>query len=158
MAMVKNTNSTTGDQVTINTYGITVSGGSTLNSNEDGRDPSLSRSIAWATTTQPLYKQVNPQAVFDTLVASGARDATGAAPAIDTAAAERRKQLKLSALDFVLESASSLSKQLGREDKPKLERFLSSVRELDSVAQTARRAGASIADRGDRDVTLRGEM
>jgi len=104
---------------------------STLNSYEDGRDPSLSRSIAWATTTQPLYKEVNPQAVFDRLVASGARDGTGAAPVTDTAAAERRKQLKVSALDFVLESATSLSKQLGREDKPKLDRFLSSVRELE---------------------------
>ncbi|HKP58993.1 MAG TPA: DUF1552 domain-containing protein [Polyangiales bacterium] len=104
---------------------------STLNSYEDGRDPSLSRSIAWASQTQPLYKQVNPQAVFDRLVASGARDAKAQPSGMDAAGLQRRKQLKLSALDFVLDSASSLSKQLGREDKPKLERFLSSVRDLE---------------------------
>lgn len=107
---------------------------STLNSNEDGRDPSLSRSIAWATQTQPLYKEVNPQAVFDRLVASGAHS-TGSQPAsMDTSAADRRRALKQSALDFVLESATSLSKQLGREDKPKLDHFLSSVRDLEQRA------------------------
>lgn len=104
---------------------------STLNSYEDGRDPSLSRSIAWATQTQPLYKEVNPQAVFDRLVASGARTAGGPPASMDTAAADRRRALKQSALDFVLDSATSLTKQLGREDKPKLEHFLSSVRDLE---------------------------
>ncbi|HKO90498.1 MAG TPA: DUF1552 domain-containing protein, partial [Polyangiaceae bacterium] len=53
---------------------------STLNSFEDGRHPALSRSIAWASPTQPLYKEVNPQAVFDRLVASGASDATRVDP------------------------------------------------------------------------------
>ncbi|MFT3927768.1 MAG: DUF1552 domain-containing protein [Myxococcales bacterium] len=104
---------------------------STLNSYEDGRHPSLSRSIAWASTTQPLYKEVNPQAVFDRLVAAGAVDASGAADPQVAAQAARRKALKLSALDFVLESARGLSGKLGREDKPKLEEFLSSVRSLE---------------------------
>jgi hypothetical protein len=103
---------------------------STLNSFTDGRDASLSRSISWATPTQPLYKEVNPQAVFDRLVASGARDAMHSDPAADQQA-KRRRELELSALDFVRESATSLANRLGREDKPKLERFLSSVRELE---------------------------
>jgi Protein of unknown function (DUF1552) len=120
---------------------------STLNSFEDARHPSLSRSIAWATTTQPLYKEVNPQAVFDRLVASGARDATGgAAPAMDAAAAGRRRQLRLSALDFVLESATSLSSRLGREDKPKLDHFLSSVRELEKRVAAVSASMAAAAE------------
>jgi hypothetical protein len=127
---------------------------STLNSYEDGRDPSLSRSIAWASQTQPLYKEVNPQAVFDRLVASGARDAMAQSSSTDTAATERRKQLKLSALDFVLESATSLSKQLGREDKPKLDRFLTSVRELEqrvaAVSDTLTSAAGSMCKVGSR--------
>lgn len=103
---------------------------STLNSFEDGRHPALSRSIAWASPTQPLYKEVNPQAVFDRLVASGASDAAR----VDPAAAElakRRKALRQSALDYVRESATDLQLKLGREDKPRLEQFLSSVRELE---------------------------
>jgi hypothetical protein len=103
---------------------------STLNSFEDGRHPALSRSIAWASPTQPLYKEVNPQAVFDRLVASGANDATRVDPEAAKQAA-RRKALRQSALDFVRESATDLRAQLGREDKPRLEQFLSSVRELE---------------------------
>lgn len=103
---------------------------STLNSFEDGRHPALSRSIAWASPTQPLYKEVNPQAVFDRLVASGARDAAQADPEAQKQAM-RRKALRQSALDFVRESATDLSGKLGREDKPRLDQFLTSVRELE---------------------------
>ncbi len=102
---------------------------STLNSYTDGRDPSLSRSIAWASPTQPLYKEVNPQAVFDRLVASGAREGTLDPKA--AAEAARRKALRLSALDFVRESATSLSAKLGREDRPKLDEYLTAVRSLE---------------------------
>jgi hypothetical protein len=103
---------------------------STLNSYEDGRHASLSRSISWKTPTQPLYKEVNPQAVFDRLVGSGLGTGASVDPAAQQAA-ERRKALKLSALDFVLASAKSLSGKLGREDKPRLDQYLSSVRELE---------------------------
>jgi hypothetical protein len=123
---------------------------STLNSFEDARHPALSRSIAWATPTQPLYKEVNPQAVFDRLVASGARDAAKADPEADKLAG-RRKALRLSALDFVRESATDLEKKLGREDKPRLEQFLTSLRSLEErtrmladgmAAQTAAQGAA----------------
>jgi Protein of unknown function (DUF1552) len=107
---------------------------STLNSYEDGRHPSLSRSISWATQTQPLYKEVNPQAVFDRLVSSGASGVASADPAAKKQA-ELRRALKLSALDFVRDSASKLSAQLGREDKPRLDQFLSSVRDLEQRAR-----------------------
>ena len=46
---------------------------STMDSFTDGRHPANSRSISWASPTQPLYKIVNPQAVFDRLV--GGEDA-----------------------------------------------------------------------------------
>ncbi|HEY6879494.1 MAG TPA: DUF1552 domain-containing protein [Polyangiales bacterium] len=102
---------------------------STLNSSTDGRHPALSRSIAWASPTQPLYKEVNPQAVFDRLVASGATE--GVLDPQAAAQAARRRALRLSALDFVRESASSLSAKLGREDRPKLEEYLTAVRSLE---------------------------
>jgi hypothetical protein len=102
---------------------------STLNSSTDGRHASLSRSIAWASPTQPLYKEVNPQAVFDRLVAAGARE--GVLDPQAAAQAARRKALRLSALDFVRESATSLRAKLGREDRPKLEEYLTAVRSLE---------------------------
>jgi hypothetical protein len=104
---------------------------STLDSYTDGRHPSLSRSISWRSQTEPLYKEVNPQAVFDRLVAAGATDGAGNLTPDQIAAAGRRKALRLSALDFVLDSAKSLATRLGREDKPRLDQFLTSVRELE---------------------------
>jgi hypothetical protein len=104
---------------------------STIESYTDGRHPALSRSLAWRTETQPLYKDINPQAVFDRLVASGAVDSSGMLTGEALAEAQRRKTLKLSALDFVLESAKSLGSKLGREDKPRLDQFLTSVRDLE---------------------------
>jgi hypothetical protein len=58
-------------------------------------------------------------------------DGGGTLTAEQLAAAQRRKALRLSALDFVLDSAKSLSTRLGREDKPRLDQFLTSVRELE---------------------------
>jgi hypothetical protein len=104
---------------------------STLDSYLDGRHASLSRSISWKTATEPTYKEVNPQAVFDRLVAAGATEGGGTMSAEQVAEAKRRKALKLSALDFVLESAKSLTTRLGREDKPRLDQFMTSVRELE---------------------------
>ncbi|HEX6243619.1 MAG TPA: DUF1552 domain-containing protein, partial [Polyangiales bacterium] len=78
----------------------------------------------------PLYKEVNPQAVFDRLVASGARDGAQLDPEAQKQA-QRRKALRQSALDFVRENATELNGKLGREDKPRLEQFLTSVRELE---------------------------
>lgn len=117
---------------------------STLNSYEDGRHGALSRSISWASATEPLYKEINPQAVFDRLIASG-RTASGSPDPAAQRAAERRKALRLSALDFVLESAHGLAPRLGREDKPRLDQFLTSVRELEQRVEafTAATGGAS---------------
>ncbi|MET0287951.1 MAG: DUF1552 domain-containing protein, partial [Polyangiales bacterium] len=117
---------------------------STLNSSTDGRHASLSRSIAWASPTQPLYKEVNPQAVFDRLVAAGARE--GVLDPQAAAQAARRKALRLSALDFVRESATSLSAKLGREDRPKLDEFLTSVRSLE---ERTRGLGDAIDDQSN---------
>jgi hypothetical protein len=97
---------------------------STLDSYTDGAAPAFSRSVSWASATEPLYKVVNPQAVFDQLV--------GATPtAVDPAALARRASRR-SVLDFVKGSAASLGPRLGRSDGRRLDEFLTSVRGLES--------------------------
>jgi len=49
---------------------------STLDSYCDGSPCAHARSMSWAGPNMPLYKVVNPQAVFDTLVTAGAPTAT----------------------------------------------------------------------------------
>jgi hypothetical protein len=102
---------------------------STLNSFDDGRDGALSRSVSWASPTNPLYKDVNPQSVFDRLVAAGAT--TGTLDPDAVAAAERRRALRKSALDYLGESTTAIQARLGAADRQHLDQYLTSVRELE---------------------------
>jgi hypothetical protein len=100
---------------------------STLDSSTDGLPGQHSRSMSWKSATEPLYKTVNPQAVFDRLV-SGVPTSNGSAP---DPAAERRRALKRSALDYVLENATGLQKKLSVSDRARLDQFLTSARSLE---------------------------
>jgi hypothetical protein len=100
----------------------------TLESSTDGLPGQHSRSMSWKSPTQPNYKTVNPQAVFDRLVA-GIPTSNGSAP--DPLAA-RRRALKRSALDYVLEGSQDLQKKLSASDRQRLDHFLTSVRSLET--------------------------
>jgi Protein of unknown function (DUF1552) len=88
--------------------------------------------LSWRTATVPVAPEPNPRLVFERLF--------GAGPP-----AERRKNLALrqaqqqSILDFVLDDAGSLQKQLGSRDQQKLDEYLSSVREIERRIQQADR-------------------
>jgi hypothetical protein len=126
-------NGTSVDQVIANQVGTSTPlpsvqvGLSTLDSSTDGLPGQHSRSMAWKSMTEPLYKTVNPQAVFDRLVA-GAPAPNGAAP---DPAAERRRASRKSALDYVIESASAIQKQVSTSDRKRLDQFLTSTRDLE---------------------------
>ncbi len=118
-------------------------GCSTMNSYPDGQNPAISRSVSWAASDQPLYKVVNPQDVFDRLVAEltpmGTPD-----PAAE-AAAKLRKERDLSVLDYVLEEANSLKPKLSASDQRQLDKFLTSVGELET---RAKQQGGSLPNGG----------
>jgi hypothetical protein len=115
-------------------------GCSTMNSYADTHHPAHSRSISWSSPTQPLYKLVNPQAVFDRLVAGGAgmpMPGGNMNPTPDPLAVRRRAQ-KQSVLDYVKDNASAIHPQLGASDRRKVDEFMTSVRDLEKrVAQPA---------------------
>ncbi|HEY0713535.1 MAG TPA: DUF1552 domain-containing protein, partial [Polyangia bacterium] len=101
---------------------------STLDSSPDGLPAQHSRSMAWKSATEPLYKIVNPQAAFDRLM-TGAGGPNTNTP--NDPMATRRRALNKSALDFVRTSVSDLQKRLATSDVKKLDQFLTSVRELE---------------------------
>jgi hypothetical protein len=103
---------------------------STLDSSTEGLPGQHSRSISWSDPQTPLYKVISPQAVFDRLVGGAA--STGATP---DPAAERRRLLRKSALDYLTESTTALQLRVGRGDRARLDKFLSSVRALEQRAQ-----------------------
>jgi hypothetical protein len=102
---------------------------STLDSYADGRHGAHSRSISWSAPTTPLYKIVSPQAAFDRIV--GMNPPTGNNAPADPLA-ERRRLLKKSALDYIVESTTGLQGRLSKSDKGRLEQFLTSTRALEN--------------------------
>lgn len=113
---------------------------STLDSSTDGLPGQHSRSMAWKSATEPLYKQVNPQAVFDRLT-SGPLGPSGP---VDDTAAMRRRMLKQSVLDYVIDNTTRLQPKLGASDRRKLDQYLTSVRALEKrVADSGMQVGAA---------------
>jgi hypothetical protein len=104
---------------------------STLDSYTDGLPAPHSRSMSWASATQPLYKVVNPQAVFDRLFVDGPKPPSNMMPVNDPDTM-KRKALKQSVLDFVIEGSKKLQTQLSRSDRVKADEFLTSVRDLET--------------------------
>ncbi|MSR58633.1 MAG: DUF1552 domain-containing protein [Planctomycetaceae bacterium] len=90
--------------------------------------------LAWKSPTTPVSPEPNPRLVFERLFGAGAPG-------------ERRENLKSrraqqrSILDFVLDDARSLEKQLGSRDKLKLDEYLAGVREIETRIERAERFG-----------------
>jgi hypothetical protein len=95
----------------------------------DERHSAMSRNMSWSQDGTPLGKDIDPQDVFDALVASGAGPDAMDPEVI--ALAERRRALDLSALDGLDSATTALQQRLGKSDKERLEQFLTGVRELE---------------------------
>ena len=131
------------DQVMAAAMGITGAtpvaslqiGLSTTQSSCDGKACSLSRSVSWKTETQPLYKLVDPQQVFDALV--------GAAPGTSAfEAANARRAAQKSVIDAVLESANVIHPRLSKRDVLRMDEFMQSVRDVEQqIDKEAARGG-----------------
>jgi hypothetical protein len=132
----KNDNGISVDQVIAKQIGAQTAlaslqiGLSTLDSSTDGLPGQHSRSMAWKSATEPLYKIVNPQAAFDRLTSNGTVGMPGMGMPNDPLA-ERRRALGRSVLDFVLDDATKVQAKLGVSDRQKLDQFLTSVRSLE---------------------------
>ncbi|EMI25490.1 DUF1552 domain-containing protein [Rhodopirellula europaea] len=88
--------------------------------------------IAWRDRNTPLPNEIVPQLAFDRLFRGGA-----ASPPVsglnlhDPKVAKSLQRDTTSVLDIVLEDARGLSRQLGSEDRAKLDEYLQSVRSVE---------------------------
>lgn len=106
-----------------------IDGGGNTGDCDSGYSCAYATNIAWASDTQPIAKETNPQAVFDRLF--GAVDPTQTAQAI-----AKRKLYKQSVIDSVKDDAVRLQGQLGKTDQRKLDEYLSGVRQLEVRIQS----------------------
>jgi Protein of unknown function (DUF1552) len=105
-----------------------------------GYSSAYSHVISWSSPTQPLSKEVNPQAAFDRLFMGAQIDQT----ALDAA---KRKKYRLSVLDFVKTQRDNLRSKVGRSDNVKLEQYFTGVRELETrIAATQVPTGPSCSN------------
>ena len=89
---------------------------------------SSTRSVSWASNTQPMYKLVDPLEVFGRIVG-----VVRAGDPSEPAALEARKRLarNQSVLDAVLENAQRTRARLGKSDQRRMDEFLESVRAVE---------------------------
>lgn len=92
--------------------------------------------LAWTSATTPLTPEPNPRYVFERLFGAGKHGERQRSLAL-------RQQTQRSVLDFVLEDASDVQRELGRQDQQKLDEYLTGVRSIEKRISSAETFGES---------------
>lgn len=88
--------------------------------------------ISWASESLPLAPEANPRVIFEKLFGGGTTQDR-------IAGLRQRMERRKSVLDFVLEDARSLNKDLGKNDRVKLDEYLSGIRKIEVQLEKAER-------------------
>jgi hypothetical protein len=96
----------------------------------EGYSCTYTNTISWASPTQPLPMELNPQVVFERMFGDGSTAAERA---------ERRARDR-SILDSITGSITRLRKDFGSEDKARLDQYTEDVREIERRLQIAMKA------------------
>ena len=88
--------------------------------------------LSWRSETTPVAPESNPRLVFERLFGSGK-------PGERQRNFDQRMTQQRSILDFVMDDAKAMQRQLGRNDQQKLDEYLTGVREIESRIQRAER-------------------
>ncbi|MEM9015624.1 MAG: DUF1552 domain-containing protein [Verrucomicrobiota bacterium] len=90
--------------------------------------------LSWRSDTTPMTPESNPRHVFERLFGAGS-----AAERQQSFAARNEQQRSI--LDFVMEDARALNKQLGRNDQLKLDEYMTGVREIERRIEKSEKFG-----------------
>ncbi|HEX8203837.1 MAG TPA: DUF1552 domain-containing protein, partial [Isosphaeraceae bacterium] len=92
--------------------------------------------LSWRSPTTPLAPEPNPRLVFERLFGAGA-------PGERRENFQKRQAQQQSLLDFVLDDARDLQRQLAARDRQKLDGYLTSVREVERRIERAEQFGTT---------------
>ena len=90
--------------------------------------------LSWSSPTTPVPAEFNPRSAFERLFGSGEHGQRVQNNKV-------REQAQQSVLDFVMEDAHAMQRQLNGNDRDKLDQYLTSVREVETRIQRAERFG-----------------
>lgn len=91
---------------------------------DSGYSCAYSSNISWSSPSTPVAKEINPRLVFERLFRNGDE------VEIDARQAKQNRYRK-SILDFVMDDAKQLQKQVGNHDRAKLDEYFTSVSEIE---------------------------
>jgi hypothetical protein len=95
--------------------------------------------LSWTSPTQPVTPEPNPRLLFERLFGAGSREARAES-------LRRRKQESRSILDFVMDDARRIERNLDGRDRQKLDEYLSSVRDIEQRISRAENFGIANPD------------
>ncbi|NOS72643.1 MAG: DUF1552 domain-containing protein [Verrucomicrobia bacterium] len=113
---------------------LTCDAGRNTGSCDSGYSCAYQYNVSWSSPTTPMSPEANPRQVFERLFGAGSAGER-------TAELKRRRAEQRSILDFIVEDARDLQRQLNAQDKDKLDQYLTGVRELESRIQRAEKFG-----------------
>ncbi|MHB8519722.1 MAG: DUF1552 domain-containing protein [Limisphaerales bacterium] len=99
---------------------------------DSGYSCAYQHNLSWRSPTTPMAPEPNPRLVFERLFGAGS-------PGQRKKNYKLRQQQQRSILDFVMDDARALDRQLAYRDKQKLDEYLASVRELEQRIERAER-------------------
>jgi len=112
---------------------LSTDGARTTGRCDSGYSCAYQFNLSWSSSTRPVPAEQNPRAVFERLFGPGDTETT------DGDAAARRR-LRQSVIDFVLDDARSLDRELSRADRLKLDEYLTAVRDVERKIERAEQA------------------
>jgi hypothetical protein len=104
----------------------------------EGYSCAYTNSISWASPTQPLPMELNPQVVFERLFGDGSTSQERAV----------RREQDHSLLDSVTQSLARLKKTLDPGDRAKLEEYTDDIREIERRLEIAKKASGAVSSEG----------
>ena len=128
-----------GNQTRLPSLEISCDKGQRAGSCDSGYSCAYQFNLAWKTPTTPLPPEVDPRLVFERLFSNSSLRETAESRA-------RRQQAHKSILDFVLTDAQQLQRNLGANDRQKLDEYLTSVREIEQRIERAEKMSVATPD------------
>ncbi len=103
---------------------LSCDGARTAGACDSGYSCAYQYNLSWRSPTQPMTPETNPRLVFERLFGAGKGEER-------LRNLENRIERQQSILDFVQEDAKQLHRQLGRNDRRKLDEYFTGVREIE---------------------------
>jgi hypothetical protein len=119
-----------GQLTRIDSLQLGVESGRMYGSCDTGYPCAYQYNLSWASETLPLAPEPNPRVVFEKLF--GAADDPGRADSLKQRLAARK-----SVLDFVREDYAAMHRQLGRNDRRKVDEYFTGVRAIERQIEKA---------------------